>query len=411
MALSLQTADAALKDDVQPTVREQLNSAHMLLDQIERNSKDVEGRRAVLSLHVRRNQGVGARAENGPLPTAGQQGYAEERVPLRYNYGRIELSGPVIRAMKSDNGSFVRAVESESRGIVTDLKIDVNRQLWGTADGVIAACGTTTASATVNLAAATTATQMRQFAVGMKVEIGTVASPDAVTSALTSVQRTIVSVNATAKQIVLGAAVTTAGTDRVFRYGSGGSGVNQKELTGIQAIVAASGTLFNVDPTVEPSWVSTRLQGAVPGTPEAPSDARFARLMDEVSILSGGNPGSLLVTSYGVARAYGATLTSQKRFNDTTELKGGWSALQVSGTSGTVSLVADKDAPANKAFLLNTDHLFQHEMSDWEFMDEDGAVLNRVSGFDAYEAVLFKYHELTTDQRNAHAVLEDITEA
>src|SRR4051812_170585 len=101
---TLTTADAALKEDYQPTIREQLNNSSMLLNQIERNSKDVEGRRAILSLHTNRNSGVGARAEGGTLPTAGSQGYTEERVPLRYNYGRIKLTGPVIRAMKSDKG-------------------------------------------------------------------------------------------------------------------------------------------------------------------------------------------------------------------------------------------------------------------------------------------------------------------
>ena len=50
-------------------------------------------------------------------------------------------------------------------------------------------------------------------------------------------------------------------------------------------------------------------------------------------------------------------------------------------------------------------------MSDWEFMEEDGAVLNRVSNQDAYEFTLFKYAELTTDRRNSHGLLFDITEA
>jgi hypothetical protein len=50
-------------------------------------------------------------------------------------------------------------------------------------------------------------------------------------------------------------------------------------------------------------------------------------------------------------------------------------------------------------------------MSDWEFMEEDGSVLFRVSNSDAYEATLFKYAELATDQRNTHGLIKDITEA
>src|SRR5580692_8237358 len=102
MPLTLATADSALKEDYQPAIREQINQSCMMLMQIEKNSTDIEGRRAVLSLHVQRNSGVGARPDGGGLPLAGNQGYAEERVPLRYNYGHIQISGPTIRAMKSD---------------------------------------------------------------------------------------------------------------------------------------------------------------------------------------------------------------------------------------------------------------------------------------------------------------------
>jgi hypothetical protein len=41
-------------------------------------------------------------------------------------------------------------------------------------------------------------------------------------------------------------------------------------------------------------------------------------------------------------------------------------------------------------------------------MDEDGAILSRVSGYDKYQAVLFKYANLATDRRNAHALIFDL---
>lgn len=405
MALTLSTADSALKEDYQPAIREQLNNTVMFLQQIERNSKDVEGRRAVLSLHVGRNAGVGARADGGALPTAGQQAYAEERVPLRFNYGRIQISGPTIRAMKSDKGSFTRAVDSETKGMSNDLRRDVNRQLFGTSDGVIAATGVTAASTTVVLNTTTapaTAVQRRQLEVGMFIDIGAVATPTSVAS-----NRQILSVTTTTITIS-GAAVTTATTDRIFRAGSGGSGANQKELTGIQTIVDDTGTLFNVDPTVNPTWVA--VDNGNGGVNRTPTENLFAQVMHAVSI-AGGADVNLWVTSDGVHRAYANNLTSLKRFPNTLDLKGGYKALSMTAGGGELGLIWDRDAPANTAFALNTEHLTQHEMSDWEWMDEDGAVLSRVSGVDAYEAVMFKYHELTTDKRNAHGVLRDLSEA
>lgn len=408
MSLTKTTADAALKEDYQPVVREQLNQSNMLLAQIERNSKDTEGRRAVLSLHTSRSSGVGARAEGGTLPTAGNQGYTEERIDLRRNYGRIEVSGPAIREMKSDKGSFVREAEAEMKGITADLKRDVNRQLFGTSNGVVATCGTTSSSTTVTLlSTATNLTTMRQFNVGDIVDIGTVADPVAVAEA-----RTITAVNRSAETIVISGATvsTTSGTHFVFRTGSGGAigGAGQKELTGLQTIVAATGTVFNVAQSSVPVWASYVSSNS--GTLRAPTDTLFETVLDEVSIESGEDP-NLIITTAGVNRAFANGLKDQKRFSNTIDLKGGFKALSVNSGRGDVALTWDRDCPGNRAFVLNTAHLIQFESSDWEWMDEDGAVLNRVPNKDAYEATLFKYHELATDQRNAHGLISDLEEA
>lgn len=400
MGLDTSTASAALKEDYQPVIREQLNNINVVLSQVEKNTEDVEGLEAVLSLHVSRNSGVGARAEGGTLPTAGNQGYVKSRVGLKRNYGRIEVGGPVIRAMKSDKGSWTRAVESESKGIVTDLKRDVNRQVNGTSNGVIGQCGVTTASTTVVLSNFTS-TQMRQIEKNMVIDIGTVAAPTGVASA-----RTVTSVNRTAKTIVIsGAAVTTAITDFVFRSGAGGAGI---ELTGLQSIVAASGTLFSVDPATYDSWVSN--VEANGGTPRNFTELTIETAMDNCNIASG-ESSWLIVTSHGAARNFAAQLKSLRRYNDTIEIKGGFKGLAVDTPSGSATLVTDRDHPTLQATGLSTAHLTQFEASDWEFMDEDGAVLNRVQNKDAYEATLFKYHELTTDERSAHFRITDLIES
>lgn len=403
---TLTTADAALKEDYQPAIREQLNQKVFLLSQVEKNTEDVEGRRAVLSVHVSRNSGVGARAEGGTLPTAGSQGYAEERINMRYNYGRIKLTGPVIKAMKSDKGSFTRAASSESKGVTNDLKRNVNRQLFGTSDGVIAQC----ASASGQDITLTTPTnvQLRQLEVGMVIDVGTVANPtlraSAVTISAVDTSTGVVTVVGT-----LSASTTT--TDFIFVAGSGGATTSQKELTGLQSIVAASGTLFNVNPTTYPVWVST--VNSYSGTNRVPTETLFSKVADDASILSGDSTINLWVTTAGVQRTLAASMLSQKRFNDTVALKAGYSgiAINTAGSSTPSALTWDRDCPANKAFGLSTEHLVQFEESDWEFMDMDGAVLSRVSGEDAYEAVLYKYHELATDQRNAHALASDLTES
>jgi hypothetical protein len=405
MPLTRATADAVLKEFYLPGIRNTLNNTVFLLSQIEANSEDVEGRRAVLSINTGRNSGVGARAEMGTLPPAGQQGYSEERVPLKYNYGRLLISGPMMRSMGSDRGSFTRALQSETTGVTRDVKNDVNRQLYGTSNGVILVLN---AAASGNTATVTnpTPTQMGQILVGMIIDIGTVANPTA-----TAAARTVTSVNPTAGTFVFsGAAVVINAADSVFRSGGGGTGASQVECTGLQTQVSSTGVLWNIDPAV----VGQPWQAYVDdpgGAARAVAEAMFIKAQQAVQINSGESL-NLWVSDAGVHRNVAALLTSLKRFPTSVALHGGYSALDMSsvgqGDSGgqTVSMYYDKDCPSGVAFGLTTKRFQWYRMSDWEFMEEDGAILARIvgaNGQDAYEGTLFEYAELATDARVAHA--------
>jgi len=398
------TADKALKEFYEPALVEELNQDNVLLAHIETTDEDVEGREVVLSLHVSRNSGVGARKAGDNLPSAGAQGYIDERVKTKRNYGRIQIDGELIRTMKSDRGSFTRAVDSESRGVVEDLKRDVNRQLWGTADGVIATCGTTTSSNTIVLAASTPQSTARQFEVGMVIDIGTTSSP--FNQIANGVMITAVDPTAGAVTITVdGSAVSTTSSHRIYRHGAGGSGTNQREVTGLQAIVDSTGTLFNVNPTTYPVWASYEDSAGGNAT-----ELKFQKAMDKTRIQSGQDI-SMILTTDGVYRNYFAQLQASKRYANTQTLNGGFEALTVSSGRGPVSLSWDRDCPDGTAIGLSLKNLKQYQKSDWEFMQEDGAVLSRVQGQDAYEATLFKYHELATNRRNAFFKLTGLTES
>ena len=239
----------------------------------------------------------------------------------------------------------------------------------------------------------------------MLIDVGTVANPSLRASAVE-----ISAINKTTGVVtVVGTLGTVASTDRIFRAGAGGSGASQKELTGLQTIVNDSGTLFNVDPTVDPEWVS--VVNGNSGTPRATTDTLIEKVMDDVFIESGEVP-DVLWTSHGVQRNYAAQLKSLKRFDSPpTVLAGGYEAPSVTTPNGTIGFVADRFNPENTAFVLNSAHLIEFVMEDWDFMDDDGAVLSRVANKAAYEATLLKFHELATDMRNAHGRIDDLSES
>jgi hypothetical protein len=396
MTATLATVDAALKDDYQPAIREQLVNYWMLLMQMESNTDDVEGRYAVLSLHTGRNAGVGGRAPGAPLPAAGKQSYEEQRVPITRNYARIGIDGDLIEATGSDRGSFARQLQTELDGALTDLKNDVSRQLYGDSTKAIAQCGTTTADTEVILTSPTT-TQLRQLSRGMKVDIGTTSDYDLIVG-----DAEITAINKTTGTITIDSAVTTTSSHYITRAGSDGN-----ELTGLREIVAGSGTLFNVNPTTVPEWVST-VNSA--GSNRTPTETLFEKVIEDIHFESDEDV-NMMLTSRGVRRSFTATLQSQKRFTDT-NVAGGFKAVTIAAGNVEIPLVVDNDAPANTAFFLNTKRLTQYQMgSAWSFMDRDGTVLKYVPGFDQYEAVIYNYHELATDRRNAHGIATQLTEA
>ena len=419
MPATLSTVDAILKDDYKEYL-DNLNEANFILSQVETRKDTVQGRIARHAVHLGRSSGVGARAENGTLPTAGNHAFATVPVPVRYVYGRIQLSGPTIKQAVTDRGAFIDALDAEMEGIKKDAMKDVNRQLWGTSNGVIAQCGTTSSATTVVLASTTGSTALRQlfFDGGMIVDIGTVASPTTVASA-----RTISAVDETNKTITIsGAAVTTSSSHYVFRSGAGGASSNtgqpgdgQIELTGLQTIVDDTAVLHTINPSSQPKWKSYVNSNS--GTNRSITETLITGSIMKTLTNSGKKP-SLLVSAEGVNLAISNLLLSLKRNMEQTNLKGGYAGIQFyspsvsgKGDEAPTALYADFDCPNNRLYGINPDVLVYHQVGDgFQFMDLDGAVMNRKPDVDAYEATLYAYGELACKQRNAHFVIKDITE-
>ena len=399
--------DAVLKEFYLPGARTVLNNEIFLLTQMEQNTEDIEGREAVLDINIGRSQGIGSRAELADLPAAGAQVHVNQRVKLKYHYGRIQLSGQIIRDTASDSGSFTRAVQSETTGVVRDLKNDVARQCYGDGTGVILTASGAKTSQTIPVANAS-AQQLAQLGIGMYINIGSAAATPA---DLQTGDVYISAIDRTNKTITVSGTIgIIANGSRISRSGSGGTGATQSELTGLKAQVAASGALFSIDPADNPDWASY-----VKTSAGAVSEDMFTEVDQEVNMASGEQI-DLWITTSAVHRGVASLLQADKRFPGTNELRGGYTGLDMSSVSqgmtgaNTTSMVYDKDMTEDGcAYGISTNRFACYSGSDWEFMQEDGAILNRVPNKDAYEATLFAYKEIATDGRNAHGKIEGIT--
>jgi hypothetical protein len=170
-------------------------------------------------------------------------------------------------------------------------------------------------------ASGTEALRKGQLYVGQFIDIGTQANPISVAS-----NREILSYNASTFGTITisGAAVTTAGTDRIFEQGNANASSVSKEITGIQALVSTSANTvggINEASAGNEFWVPIRnnVAGAL-------SKDALTRTFNMVNI-AGGNV-SLMIGSFGLQRALFNLLQAQVQYVEPLNLKGGFKALE-----------------------------------------------------------------------------------
>lgn len=399
MAATLSTITPYLKEVYQGRIREQINSETKTLKRIQRSSSgvtnEVGGKYVTFPIHTRRNSGIGSRNEMEALPTPGQQGHAAARIGLKYGYGGIQLTGQAIALSDSDSKAFAKTLDTEIDGLKTDILKDMNRQVYGDGTGAI---GVVSA---VTTAAAVTVSDARLFQIGEVVDLVTLPSTIAQSA------RTVTAINlATGVVSLSGANITTVVGQILVRSGS-----LSREITGLSAIVSASGTLYNVDPSVEPEWTASVDSNG--GTLRALSEARMITMAD--TIRTRGGKTTVIFQSLGVRRAYFALLSQQRQVVNEQKFTGGFTGLAFVTDDGEIPAVADVDAPLNTQFFINEDAVTFYRDEEWHWLDRDGNMWKQVrdsnGDYDAYYARLVEYHELGTDRRNTHGAIKDLTEA
>lgn len=398
MGATLTTATNILKEIYEPRIREQLQNWLKTSKRIEQTSEgvtsEVGGKYVVFPVHVKRNHGIGARLEMEQLPTAQNQGYARAQVLLSYQYGSVRLSGQSMELAQSNFQAFASVLDEEVNGIQRDLAKDFNRQIYGTSVGVLA---TVTGA---NAAAVVPATNTQYLEVGMLVDIYDSTGVTLKTAA-GGVTITAITKN-TNFTVSTAPGVATVNGDIVVRQGS-----LNREIIGLSQIVDDTSTLFNINPATEPLWKSVINSNA--GVNRALSESLMIKMVDDV-YTNGGNT-TAIFTTLGVRRAYFNLLTQQRRYCDTKDFEGGFKGLAFSTDNGEIPVVTDVDCQPNRMYFINEKELKIYRESDWSFMDRDGSKWQRVIGFDAYDATLYKYCQLGTHRRNSHGKIMDITEA
>jgi len=360
-----------------------------------------------------------------------------------------------MAATRDERGAYAKVLDTEIQGLVRDLKMDINRQLWGAGCGLLARwdSGDTTDivlqkkyrgnSNGVDCFGSTFGgkyieavtgggqpiTLVDVASVGDRTDTYVVDDTDlAPTAMVTSVATydTMTCTPATGVTEAVGD-FYVGFNNTVANLGADAqdAGLNRKEMMGLRGIVSDNdidqitfhtGTYFGLA-------VNDPLQGLTTGTYDwfkavvkAHASGRYAgqraltlnlmdTMFDDVEENAGKDYGpDLILTTRALRREYTDLCRTDRRFVNTMTLDGGWKAIDYNGIPFTV----DNDAIDGEIYFLSTRDLQIYRMSDYDWMNKDGAVLARLYDYDAYEAVLFRYAELGCKRRNTHGVLCDL---
>lgn len=394
---TMTTVTSILKEVYEGRIQTQYNNELVAIKRLENSSEGVidtvGGKYVTFPLKVKRNAGISYRGERVQLAPVGQQGYAAVTVPLRYGYGRFEVTGQVMELAEANYQAFSSAMDGEMDGLKDDLRKDSCRISYGAvANGAVAYTTGTGASANQVVV------NPQYLQEGMIVDLMNPTGPAVITAGVT-----VNAINETTKTVTLSSSVTPVAGSYFVRTGNAG-----QEPTGLTQIFAATGALHGLDPATQPVWAGNLINnGAAPGTPIALSEAKMIQACDTARRKGGKT--SAIFTSLGVRRAYFTLLTQQRRYTDTKSYPGGFQGLPFNyGTE--IPVVEDVDAPPNKMWFADESKIKVYRKRAWHFADADGNILKWVRDYDTWEGMMRQYWEIGTSQRNAHCLYDDILE-
>lgn len=168
-----------------------------------------------------------------------------------------------------------------------------------------------------------------------------------------------------------------------------------------------SGGLHGRTVASNPEWVANTAGTAY----SSPVDLTFPLIqsaLSELAINSDFTEADLkfFLMNYAVRDKYVQLCTQERGWFNTMVIDGGFEAVEYNGKP----FVPDSQCKRETIFGIVPETLKIYRLQDFDWMDKDGAILNRVANRDAYEATMFHYGDLGCSLRNGNIVIRGIRE-
>ncbi len=392
MAVTLQSADNALKSYYLDVVSDQLNNKiNPFFSMIEKNSEQVWGKEVRQLVCHGINGGIGAGTEDGMLPKARESEYVQFVSDLKNLYGVVEISDKAVRASENNAGAFVNLLNYEMDNLIKSSAFNFGRMLFGDGSGTLAKVyGVNNGEIQLDT--------INNVVEGMIVDFYT---PDGTKLEEYSGKK-VISINRDETSIkIQGVSLTEECMEEDTKVVVSGS--YNKEITGLKAIFNVnSGSLYGLD-YQNNSWMKPYIRHGVGNI----NEVAIQMAIDNIEAKSGSVP-NLIICSWGVRRTLQKVFANANTKLGMMELQGGYNTISYNG----IPIVADRFCPNGTIYLLNTDDFTLHQLCDWQWLTgDDGKVLKQVAGKPVYTATLVKYAELMCARPFAQGMLTGVTES
>lgn len=392
----------------EPDIQEVVNSGCFMLAKFGQNKKPLSGDGTEVGIRVGRNASGGSRADGGKMPGRGSSSVKRMKIVPKYSYFVGSITGPTIRLSQSNRGALASALSSELKFATIDYKKLLSRQSMLDGLGVLATVKTTAAATTTPVtkyafaaSADVAAPGTRYLVNGMSLRIGTSGEIAAGTADVTVIS----AIDSDGKTFTCTPAATITAGDLIVEGDADGHSYDSAPM-GLTGIISAdSGTFQTLSRTTYPQIKAIVLGAA--GVNRALTQGIILNAMTDVGRQS--NAVVDMLVSDPTLRNYffNDQVAGDRRFSEP-KFDAGFSYITVDAGNGEVRWYSDFDFPFNKMAGISSDFLGTWENTPISFMDEDGIVLRKISGEDAFEYVLLWHGNFGSENPASHFMAEDL---
>jgi hypothetical protein len=392
MGVTTTTLGGLLKNVYGKRLVQQQNKAAFLYKMLPKSMETPSGTGFFPAVSVAGNMAGGAAInETEALPTAGNETVVQFKITPKINTWTMQITGLARAVSEGNESSFARGlVRQFDEGLENMIK-DMNRQVYGSGNGLMA---TVTATAT---SATQTVDNVQYLKPGMVIDVYTAATA-------TNSSLVISSVDRANNQITLSAPATLSVNDQIVRAGARTSAASDgKEMTGLKYIIdngSVSTTFQNQSRSTYPILNGNVISA---GSVNLTNDL-LQRAADEVSIVGDGRI-DMIISRHGQRRKYLDLVTPDKRFLDD-KLDRGYQYIYWNGMKWYI----DVDAPKAEIIGLTQKYIERFEVRGIHLADDNNSILKWNGSSDTYIAYYRAYANLGSLKPNANFRLTNLNE-